>query len=349
MDDLRKKFRRGHLPKEPAPVTPKAAKKPPPPAKKGVSRKGMGGKRGRPPKAPGVFSIKEAKFIEAMTTLDEKGEYPPQDKAYVLAGLGKPGANSTKQISLLMDGKKKDYRVRNEIDRIKRETVQKLLTRHSRDKETLLDRIWAVAMVDPNEIIQVRRTCCRYCWGIDHKQEYTPRELEEAKRLNESTNETRAKKMLPPLWFEHGGATWNPNRDPNPKCPECFGRGVEQVSLQDTTKMSPAALALYAGAKQTRDGVQILMHDQMVARTTMAKHMGLLVDRVQMIPDRTMIELILRIVAEHTTAEIYKEIITRIDLELESVDIEDSGSAKSLTSGALDAEFSEESDEIGSP
>jgi hypothetical protein len=53
-----------------------------------------------------------------------------------------------------------------------------------------------------------------------------------------------------------GGIGFNPNLEPNPNCPECFGRGVESVIVTDTRKLTGKAAKLYAGVQQTNRGNQ---------------------------------------------------------------------------------------------
>ena len=45
--------------------------------------------------------------------------------------------------------------------------------------------------------------------------------------------------------------------------------------LKDTRNLSPAAVALYAGVKQTKEGIEIKMHSKMDALEKLAKHVGL--------------------------------------------------------------------------
>ncbi|MFM9859099.1 terminase small subunit [Pseudoxanthobacter sp. M-2] len=44
--------------------------------------------------------------------------------------------------------------------------------------------------------------------------------------------------------------------------------------IDDTTKLSPDAAALYAGVKTTKDGIEIKMHDQMAALEKLGRHLG---------------------------------------------------------------------------
>lgn len=65
----------------------------------------------------------------------------------------------------------------------------------------------------------------------------------------------------------------------NEHCEKCGGRGKGHVVVSDTRDLSPAALALYAGVKVGRDGIEVKMHDQMAALVNVAKHKGMFVER----------------------------------------------------------------------
>ena len=45
--------------------------------------------------------------------------------------------------------------------------------------------------------------------------------------------------------------------------------------LCDTRSLSPAAISLYAGAKQTKEGIEVKMHDKGAALEKVFKHLGL--------------------------------------------------------------------------
>ena len=62
--------------------------------------------------------------------------------------------------------------------------------------------------------------------------------------------------------------------EPNPTCELCYGGGVTSIHIADTSKLSRSAKMLYAGAKQTKDGIQILMHDKMEAIKNLANYLG---------------------------------------------------------------------------
>lgn len=124
-----------------------------------------------------------------------------------------------------------------------------------------------VASADARELVEVRRSCCRYCHGVNHYYQETPaqraRRWEEHQILLAKTPEHLWAKLPP--FDEKGGVGYDKHADPDPDCPECFGDGEAEIFLHDTRKLSENGVAIYAGAKVTRDGMQIVLHDRLKA------------------------------------------------------------------------------------
>ena len=160
--------------------------------------------------------------------------------------------------------------------------IQKEMTKRAKRTEitadAVLQRWWDIATADPNEIIHLRRVCCRHCYGTDH--EYQWRDQKEYKqavhRAKVSAMEQDKKPVIP---FDAGGYGFDRRVRPSPDCPYCFGEGQQEVYAEDTRDLSSAAKLLYAGVKQTRDGFEIKMRDQDKAMENVAKHLGMFVDR----------------------------------------------------------------------
>ena len=129
-----------------------------------------------------------------------------------------------------------------------------------------------LATVDYNEISQVRLVNCRYCWGVDHEYQYTPKEYERACR--------EAELNAAPEPSSIGGLDFNHHKEPNPNCPECGGRGIERTYLADTTKLSPKAKLVYQGAKDGKFGTEVMTADRMKALDNIARHLGMFTDKI---------------------------------------------------------------------
>jgi phage terminase small subunit len=140
--------------------------------------------------------------------------------------------------------------------------------------DKVLMRWWDLATADPNALIQHRRAPCRYCHGINHHFQWkTPREFEEA--VNLAAADER------PAPSNAGGYGYSVSAEILADCPECNGEGIGYTLAADTRSLSGAARILYAGAKQTRDGLEIKLHDQSKALENVAKHLGMFTERVQ--------------------------------------------------------------------
>lgn len=136
------------------------------------------------------------------------------------------------------------------------------------DAKDVLRRLLSIATADPNELIEFRRTCCRFCYGIDHRYQHTQSEWDRQPRNK--------------YFDERGGVGYDARKAPNSDCPECFGDGVGEVHVKDTRSLSPEALCLYAGVKVTKDGIEVKMHDQKAALVDIGKHLGMFTEKIDL-------------------------------------------------------------------
>lgn len=120
-----------------------------------------------------------------------------------------------------------------------------------------------IAIADPGEISQMRRVCCRYCWGFDNRYQWID-ETEYDKAATKAANDSK----LPP--DQSGGFGFMANDDPNPDCPKCAGEGIEDVFLADTRDLVGPARRLIAGVKKTKFGIEIMTRDQDAALKNLA-------------------------------------------------------------------------------
>jgi phage terminase small subunit len=123
---------------------------------------------------------------------------------------------------------------------------------------------------DANELVEHRRHCCRFCWGEGFRYQYTANEMEKNQEAW----------LADTAFDEKGGIGYDERKDPNPKCPECFGDGVSKTIVKDTRKLSPSARALYAGIKQTKDGLEVKMQSKEGYIQLLMRHAGMLNDKL---------------------------------------------------------------------
>lgn len=152
------------------------------------------------------------------------------------------------------------------------EKMKGTFDRLEQEQDKLIQTLTYVAYANPNELSENRIDCCRFCYGTNHGYQFTPQEFERHREQHAiDVAEARSTGTDGPDFDPKGGIGFNPNNVPHEDCPECFGRGIESVVFKDTRYLSPAALALYASTKTTKDGKEVKTNDQAKARETLAK------------------------------------------------------------------------------
>lgn len=143
-----------------------------------------------------------------------------------------------------------------------------------------LMRTWHdIAIADPNEIISRVAWNCRFCHGVDHHYQW----INDAEYYAACAVAALAEppKPLPDV---HGGYGFVGNADPNVRCPACFGEGLQHTRIADTTKLVGPARKLYAGIKETANGIEVKLQDQQKARESLARCLGAFKDAGLAVP-----------------------------------------------------------------
>lgn len=148
-----------------------------------------------------------------------------------------------------------------------------MFSRLEEEQDAVLRALTYVAFADPRELVEYWRFACRHCHGKMHRYQYTAGEWDKLMTAHTEKQEKAAEGGMPTPKApdQKGGVGYSISAEPNDDCPECGGVGEGRTIVKDTRHLSPAALTLYAGTKQTKDGIEVLMHDQMRARETLAK------------------------------------------------------------------------------
>lgn len=139
-------------------------------------------------------------------------------------------------------------------------------------------REWVIiATADAGELTKSRTRCCRYCYGFDHRFQWRNEEeyfraLAEVIDFN-AAQPARGRRKLDP--DKSGGFGFDAKQAPHPECPECNGDGHVSTWIADTDSLGPAARKLFAGVKQTQNGIEIKTRDQDGAVANLAKYFGL--------------------------------------------------------------------------
>jgi phage terminase small subunit len=185
-------------------------------------------------------------------------------RAYIRAGYSEDGAGQAAH-KLLKNA---------EIQEAIAERMEELAVAASITPEWVVGQWAAIAKADPNALVQVRRVCCRHCHGYGHQYQWTEAEY--------TTAVDHAVDSGKPAPDGMGGFGFDPKAEPHPDCPECGGEGIEDVHVADTRKLRGPAKVLYAGAKRTRNGIEILTRDKDAAVANLARYLGMMVDKKEL-------------------------------------------------------------------
>lgn len=149
-------------------------------------------------------------------------------------------------------------------------------------QDAVVKQLWGVATANANELVEFRRCCCRYCWGEGNRYQRTRGEFERDEEQLAALNEQAVQDGKPVKAFDpKGGHGYDRRKAPNPECPECFGDGIGYTHVHDTRNVSPEAMLLYAGVKETKEGFEVKMHSPEAARQMLGRHLGMFKDRLE--------------------------------------------------------------------
>lgn len=149
-------------------------------------------------------------------------------------------------------------------------------------RETLLEQLSNIVLADPRELMEYVVTCCRCCHGIGFAYQWVD-EAEFKASVAKAKAEHREKlaalkggEKLPTFVepTDVGGYGFEAAANPHPHCPHCRGEGYGRAVFKDTRNLSGPGAALFAGVKETKDGIQILTHSKLDAIEKVAKHLG---------------------------------------------------------------------------
>ena len=192
--------------------------------------------------------------------------------AYKRAGYTAQGnAAEVNASRLLSNAKVQSYIADRMAARMKRTEIT---------QDMVLERWWAIANADPNELVHLRRLCCRHCFGVDHEYQWRD-EAEYEAAVEAATQAAKLQDAEPAIPSNRGGYGFDRLLKPHPKCPICRGEGRIDLHMADTRELSPQARLLYAGVKQTQAGIEIKMRDQDKALENVARHLGMFKDSLR--------------------------------------------------------------------
>lgn len=246
-----------------------ATKKPPASKKKPAAKKAAPVKTQPKPEAP-LSELEEAFSNEYIVDLNAT-------QAYLRVKPGVKETTASAEASKLL-GKPK---VQERIAKLKADRAE----RTGITADAAVREAWAIMTADPRELMEYRIGACRYCWGKGFRYQRTDAEYEQAERNHAAQlancDDAKQRKKLG-AFDAMGGPGFNRNRAPNTACPCCGGEGEGRTIFKDTRTISPAAASLFAGVKETKEGLEFKLHSKDAAMDKMFRHLGLYNDKIQL-------------------------------------------------------------------
>lgn len=144
--------------------------------------------------------------------------------------------------------------------------------------DMVLQEAFRIVTADARELIEYQVGACRCCWGIDNKFQRTQTEMDSDRAKHEEVQAALQEEDVSYRYAEFdekGGIGFDPRKEPNPECMECWGNGKGRPVVKDTRRLSKEAAALYAGVKMTKDGLEVKMHSKEAFAEKLAKHLGI--------------------------------------------------------------------------
>lgn len=175
------------------------------------------------------------------------------------------------------------------IEELRRESAAEV----TRDLSVLLGDLARISSADPSRLIRHEVNNCRHCHGKGFKWQWK-NEAEWANAcaavIDKNAEYERRRKRAPagdpihdqpddPMPSNEGGYGFVFGF-PNPDCPVCLGEGQPRTVIADMRTLGPNEARLYAGIKQTKDGIEVKMRDQDGAIDKLMRALGAYKDGV---------------------------------------------------------------------
>lgn len=205
------------------------------------------------------LDARQAKFVDLwLVTYDARQSY--KDAGFACKNDNAASAGASR---LLRKVKHHPYMLARQVE---------LFARTADVQNQLIATYHAASFADPRELVEYVRQCCRHCYGIGFKWQFRPSEMERRRESYAAAKEEAEKAGEEIGEFDElGGVGYDSRKAPNYDCPECDGHGEGRALFKDTSNLSPAALALYEGVKEGKDGTELKVASQKGYRDTLAK------------------------------------------------------------------------------
>ena len=157
------------------------------------------------------------------------------------------------------------------------------------DKARILQEMADIAFSSAADFVKVSKYCCRYCHGFENKYQWKDQkefELQFARYSRElaiydELPPERKERTAPPIEpSDEGGYEFQQYLPPDPHCPECNGRGRDELEFVPIDKVPARSLKLFAGAKMGKYGIEYQFHSKTDHLRMLADAMGLFVKKL---------------------------------------------------------------------
>lgn len=205
------------------------------------------------------LDARQAKFVDLwLVTYDARESY--REAGFTCKNDNAASAGASR---LLKKVKHHPYTLARQVE---------LFARTADVQNQLIATYHAASFADPRELVEYVRRCCRFCYGKGFKFQFRPSEMERRRDQYEADKAAaEADKKEIGEFDELGGLGYDSKKAPNPDCPECDGDGEGRALFKDTSNLSPAALTLFEGVKEGKDGTEIKVASQKGYRDGLAR------------------------------------------------------------------------------
>lgn len=208
------------------------------------------------------LNFEQQAFVDELLSMERRVAWKAYQRAYRITNQKACEAASSRLLSLV------------KIQKAIAAGEEARLKRVDYSQDQMFNRLRLMLTADVNEIVEHRRENCRHCHGKDFLYQWI--DEAEHEKVCDEIDRSLEDGQLPNYPSSDGGFGFDVHAMPNPECPQCGGLGYSRTVIHDTRFLSPGARMIYQGVKQTKEGVEAKVIDQLAVARTMMQHMGML-------------------------------------------------------------------------